>query len=404
MNQVFESSSIFGIKLKNRIIRSATADGLADPDGRPTRELIDFYKNFAHGGAGAIITGFTGIQQNGKGSTFHPLMLDRDDYIVDFKKLTDAVHITGTPIILQLNHAGRQTRQKITGLPTVAPSARRDLYFLEKRPKELTEAEIEDIIINFAKAAERAKKAGFDGVQLHCAHGFLLSEFLSSNMNKRKDQWGGILKNRFRIVHRIFIESRKLVGDFPILVKMNAYDTRRNGMRLPEAIELAKYFQDAGCAAIEVSCGVANDGFITIRSKKFPTRAALEYSYMLKYLPYVIKKIIQPFIPMFVPLLTKSLKELDNYNVSAAAEIKKAVSIPVIVVGGIKKIKDIEKIISENSSDYIAMSRAFICEPDIVNRFMEKKQAESSCISCNFCITCVEAMPFRCFRGKIFLP
>ncbi|MBN1365762.1 MAG: NADH:flavin oxidoreductase [Syntrophaceae bacterium] len=398
MTQIFETSNIGSITLKNRIIRSATADGLADADGRPTGELIEFYKSLARGGAGAIITGFTGIQKNGKGSTHHPLMLDRDEYIDDYKKLTAAVHEYNTPIIIQLNHAGRQTRKRITGLPTVAPSARRDLYFLEKRPKKLTDSAIEEIITNFAKAIERAKKAGFDGVQLHCAHGFLLSEFLSSNMNKRKDQGGGTTKNKFRIIERIFTEARKRVGDFPILAKINAYDTRKMGMRTPEAVEIAKYLQDAGCAAIEVSCGVANDGFITVRSKKFPTAAALEYSYLLRYLPFVIKKFIQPFIPIFVPIFTKPQKQLDNFNVPAAEEIKKNVSIPVIVVGGIKRLDDIERIIFENKADYVSMSRAFICEPDIVNKFREKKQTESKCVSCNFCITCIESMPFKCFN------
>jgi len=152
MLQIFEPSKIGSIKIKNRIIRSATGDGLADNVGRPTKDLVDFYTKIAAGGAGAIITGLTGVQQDGKSSTYHPLMFDRDDFIADYQKLTNAVHSYGTPIILQLNHCGRQTRQKITDRPTKAPSARRDLYFLEKRPKALSEQEIEIIISNFAKA------------------------------------------------------------------------------------------------------------------------------------------------------------------------------------------------------------------------------------------------------------
>jgi len=401
MSQVFEASSIGGIQLKNRIIRSATSDGLADPSGRPTEQLVEFYIRLAAGGAGAIITGLTGIQQDGKSSTYHPLMLDRDDFIADYQKLTNAVHRYGTPIIVQLNHCGRQTRQKITGKPTVAPSARRDLYFLEKRPKALSEMEIETIISNFVKAIARAKKAGFDGVQLHLAHGFLLSSFLSSNTNKRTDRWGGSLKNKFRIVERIFSGARKEVGDFPILVKMNAYDTRKDGMRLPEAIEIAKLLEQAGCAAIEVSCGVVNDGFITVRSEFFPTQAALQYSYLLEYLPGFIKQIIRPFVPLATALIVPLPKEISLYNVEAAGVIKNNVSIPVIVVGGIRRLADIEDIIINKRADYVSMSRAFIIEPDIVNRFKEKKQTESSCIACNYCITCIENMPFKCFHGKL---
>lgn len=401
MSQVFEASRIGGIQLKNRIIRSATGDGLADYAGRPTAELIEFYTRLAEGGAGAIITGLTGIQQDGKSSTYHPLMFDRDEFIADYQKLTTAVHRYGTPIIMQLNHCGRQTRQRITRKPTVAPSARRDLYFLEKRPKALSEMEIETIISNFVKAIARAKKAGFDGVQLHLAHGFLLSAFLSSNTNKRTDRWGGTLKNKFRIVESIFAGARKEVGDFPILVKMNAYDTRKDGMRLPEAIEIAKLLEQAGCAAIEISCGVVNDGFITVRSEKFPTKAALKYSYLLSYLSEIVKQIIQPFVPLVSGMIVPLPKQLSLYNVEAAEIIKKNVSIPVIVVGGIRRLADIEDIITNKHADYVSMSRAFIIEPDIVNRFIEKRQTESNCISCNYCITCIENMPFKCFHGNV---
>ncbi|MDI6743607.1 MAG: NADH:flavin oxidoreductase [Smithella sp.] len=401
MPQVFEASSIGSIQMKNRIIRSATGDGLADPDGRPTAELIGFYTKLAEGGAGAIITGLTGIQQDGKSSTYHPLMLDRDDVISDYRKLTEAVHRFDTPIIAQLNHCGRQTRQRITGKATVAPSARRDLYFLEKRPKAITESEIETIIDNFVKAIVRAKKAGFDGVQLHLAHGFLLSAFLSSNTNRRTDQWGGSLINKFRIVEQIFAGARKEVGDFPILAKMNAYDTRKNGMRIPEAIEIAQQLEQAGCAAVEISCGMVNDGFITVRSPHFPTEAALRYSYLLSYLPEFVKKTIRPFVPPVAELIVPLPKQLNLYNLEAAERIGRHVSIPVIVVGGIRRLADIEDIIIHQRADYVSMSRAFISEPDIVNRFKGKKQTESSCIACNYCITCMESMPFKCFYGKL---
>lgn len=401
MSQVFEFSRIGCIELKNRIIRSATGDGYADEFGRPTEALIEFYTKLAEGGAGAIITGLTGIQQDGKSSTYHPLMLNRDDFIADYQKFTRAVHSHGTPIILQLNHCGRQTRQKITGKPTVAPSIRRDLYFLEKKPKALTETEIKIIIGNFVKAIVRAKEAGFDGVQLHLAHGFLLSAFLSSNTNKRTDQWGGSLENKFRIIERIFAGARKEVGDFPVLAKMNAYDTRRGGILVPEAVEIAKRLEMAGCAAIEISCGMVNDGFITVRSKKFPTQAALEYSYLLAYLPRFVKRLIQPFVPLVAEMIVPLPKQLYLYNVEAAEWIKKNISIPVIVVGGIRRLADIEDIINNKKADYVSMSRAFIIEPDIVNRFREKKQTESSCIACNYCITCIEKMPFKCFYGKV---
>jgi 2,4-dienoyl-CoA reductase-like NADH-dependent reductase (Old Yellow Enzyme family) len=401
MSDVFEPSSIGGISLMNRIIRSATVDSLADDEGRPTRQLIDFYLRLARGGAGAIITGMTGIQPNGKGSTYHSLMFHRDDFINAYRELTDVVHTCDTPIILQLNHCGRQTRRKSTGFPTVAPSAKRDLYYFERRPKKLSEWEIKDIIANFVAAIERAQRAGFDGVQLHCAHGFLLSEFLSSNMNTRGDRWGGSLENKYRIIGRILAEAKASVGDFPILAKINAYDARRRGMRTEEAVKVAKLLERDGCAAVEVSCGVASDGMITMRSRTFPTKAGLEYSYMLRRYPRFVKRLIEPFVPVVVQLATKPQKQLANYNVPAAEIIKRNVGIPIIVVGGIKRLNDVEEIIAGNKADYVSMSRPFICEPDIVKKFEAGTQTESKCTWCNFCIACVESIPLKCFRGKL---
>jgi 2,4-dienoyl-CoA reductase-like NADH-dependent reductase (Old Yellow Enzyme family) len=141
---------------------------------------------------------------------------------------------------MQIAHCGRQTRSKSTGLQTVAPSAIRDAFFNEDMPKELSENEIIQIIDNFVSAITRAKQAGFDGVQLHLAQGYLLSEFLSSQSNRRKDCWGGSTENKYRIVDEIFKRAKEQVGNYPILVKMNAYDGRKNGMRIEEAIQIAQ--------------------------------------------------------------------------------------------------------------------------------------------------------------------
>jgi 2,4-dienoyl-CoA reductase-like NADH-dependent reductase (Old Yellow Enzyme family) len=272
---------------------------------------------------------------------------------------------------------------------------------LENLPKKLTEPEIEGIIENFIKTIERTKKAGYDGVQLHAAHGWLLCHFLCGNTNVRNDKWGGSMENKFRIIERIVTGARQRVGDYPILIKINGYDTLRNGMRIPEAVQVAKLLEKVGIDAIEVSCGMPNDGFITLRSKKFPTKAALEYSYLARWLPNIIKRIAEPFVPIGVNIIVPGLKELYLFNVSAAEAIKTAVNIPVIVVGGIKNLDDIEMIIGQGQADYVAMARAFIHDPNIVNKFKEGKLKDSRCLYCNYCITCIESMPARCFYGKL---
>ncbi len=396
-NPVFEKTKIADIQLKNKIIRSATHEGMADEKGYPTDKIKKKYIQLAKGGVGAIITGYAGIQQNGKSSLHRMLMINSENSISYYKDLVEAVHEFDVPIILQIAHCGRQTRSKIIGEHPVAPSAIKDKFFSEEKPKELTENEILEIINNFVKAVERAKKADFDGVQLHLAHGYLLAEFLSPYTNRRSDKWGGSTKNRFRIVAEILKQARERVGNFPILAKINGYDGRKNGMRMDEAIKITKLLEESGCSAIEVSCGVVEDGFFTIRGPKLPVEPVFQYTFKYKKLPKVIRKIAGFLIPKVTPVI----KPLTNYNVNEAQAIKENVSIPVIVVGGIKSLSDITEIIAQKKADFVSMCRPFIIEPNIVKKFKEGKQDTSKCIACNYCAIAGEEAPLKCYNGKL---
>lgn len=394
---IFEQTSLAGIKLKNRIIRSATHEGMADEKGLPTEKLKKLYVRLAKGDVGAIITGNAVIQANGKNSLVAMTMIDNDNSIPAYQKITDAVHEYGTPIIMQIVHCGRQTRSKLTGLPTVAPSAIRDAFYSEDVPKELSEDEINEIIGNFVSAVIRAKQAGFDGVQLHLAHGYLLSEFLSSYSNRRKDRWGGSTENKYRIIGEIFKRAREKTGDYPILVKLNAYDGRKNGMRIEEAVRIAQMLEKSGCAAVEVSCGVVEDGLSTMRGEKLPADAAMKYNFKYKNLPGLVKAIAKPVIKAFM----KQPKPLLKYNLDAAIQIKKSVNIPVIVVGGINNINDIHDMIENSHMDFVSMCRPFIIEPDIVSKFKKGTQTKSKCIMCNYCMIIAEEQPVKCYYGKL---
>lgn len=396
-NKIFRHALLAGITLNNRIIRSATHEGLADENGYPTEKLKELYVRLARGGVGAIITGYAGVQADGKTNLFAMTMMDNDDKIPAYKEITRAVHQHNTPIILQLAHCGRQTRSKITGCPTVAPSAIRDTLFTEDMPRELSEEGINGIIDNFVAAIIRAKKAGFDGAQLHCAHSYLIAQFLSSNTNRRNDRWGGSTENKYRIIAEILRRAKEQVGDFPILVKINAYDGRKNGMRIDEAVLIAVMLEQSGCGAIEVSCGSFEDGFYPIRNEKMPLEAIMEYNFRYKNLPKAIKAVAKPFVPVFM----KQPKPLLKYNLEAAIRIKKEVAIPVIVVGGINNIDDIHDIINNRNIDFVSMSRPFIIEPNIVNKFREGKQTKSKCIMCNYCVIIAEERPLKCYAGKL---
>jgi 2,4-dienoyl-CoA reductase-like NADH-dependent reductase (Old Yellow Enzyme family) len=395
---VFEQTQLAGMTLKNRIIRSATYEGMADENGFPsTEQLKKLYTRLAKGGAGAIITGFTSIQASGKSHALAKAMVDDDKSIPAYKEITDAVHEYDTPIIMQISHCGRQTRSKLTGMSTVAPSALRDTFYSEDLPKELSEDEIDEIIDSFVSAIIRARKAGFDGVQLHLAHGYLLSEFLSSHANRRNDRWGGSTENKYRIVGEIFRRAKELVGDYPILAKINAHDGRKNGMRVEEAVKIAQMLQNSGCAAIEVSGGTTEDGFYTLRGEQLPIDAVMAYTFKYKNIPKFVKTIAKPLLKT----LMKLPKPLLKYNLDAASKIKKAVSIPVIVVGGINNANDINTIITINKLDFVSMCRPFIIEPDIVNKFNAGTQTQSKCIMCNYCVVISEEKPLKCYYGKL---
>lgn len=383
--------------MKNRIIRSATHEGMADEKGFPTEKLKKLYVNLAKGDVGAIITGYVGIQQDGKTCLLNMTMIDSDDKIPAYKEITQAVHEYGTPLIMQIAHCGRQTRSKKTGLPTVAPSALRHKFYYEDKPRELSEEEINNIINNFVSAVIRAKQAGFDGVQLHLAHGYLLSEFLSSHSNRRKDCWGGSTENKYRIIGEIFKKAKEKAGDYPVLVKMNAHDGQRRGMRIAEAVLIAQMLEKSGCAAIEVSCGSVEDGLYMNRSEKLPIEAVMEHSFNFKKLPGFAKAIAIPLAKTFV----KQPKPLLKYNLDAAIQIKKAVSIPVIVVGGINNLDDINDIIVNNNIDFVSMSRPFVIEPNIVGKFKNGTQNKSKCIMCNYCTIISEELPLKCYYGKL---
>lgn len=393
----FESALLAGIKLKNRIIRSATHEGMADEKGFPAEKLKKLYIRLAKGDVGAIITGYAGIQADGKTCLFNMSMIDNDDKIEAFRNITNAVHEYETPIIMQIAHCGRQTRSKITGLPTVAPSALRDSFYNEDMPKELSEDQINEIIDNFVAAIIRAKQAGFDGVQLHLAHGYLLSEFLSSHSNRRKDRWGGSTENKYRIIGEIFKRAKEKTGDYPILVKMNAYDRRKNGMKIEEAVRIAPMLEKSGCAAIEVSCGVVEDGLYSMRGEKLPADAVMEYNFKFKNLPGFAKAMAIPLAKTFV----KQPKPLLKYNLDAAIQIKHAVDIPVIVVGGINNMDDINAIIGNSKIDFVSMCRPFIIEPEIVSKFQKGTQTKSKCIMCNYCGIIAEEQTLKCHYGKL---
>ncbi len=394
---LFNETVISGIAVKNRIIRSATHDGLADENGAPSDKLIAKYEHLAKNEAGCIITGYAAVSRNGV-SPYPRMMKIFDDSVIDkYKELTEAVHRHGTPVILQIAHCGRQTSSKAIGVQKVAPSNVLHAFYPDKA-KELNNAEIHGIINDFIAAAVRAEKAGFDGVQLHGGHGYLLHDFLSPFGNRRKGSWGGSLENRCKIVELI-IKGIKEKTNLPVWIKLSAEDNRKGGMNIDSSVEICKRLERAGCDAIEVSCGTVQDGMNTMRSELMPMDAVFKYREPCASFPKILKKISLPAANLVNPLI-KQPKPLENFNVANAETIRKNVSIPVIAVGGIHKVSDMEKILTEGKADFISMCRPFICEPDLAKK-LANGQLEAKCIMCNYCGLVIEKEPTRCLYGRV---
>lgn len=390
---IFKHTNIGGINFKNRILRAATYEGYADEMGNPTHKMKDCYSRLARGGAGGIITGYTAIMGNGKSSE-RMAMIDSSERIPAFKALTSALQEYQTPLILQIVHGGGLAKKGITGTDLVAPS-RKKYSFSDSIARELDDREIKIIIDCFVNAIIRARMSGFNGVELHAAHGYLLYEFLSPTLNRRTDRWGGTPENRFRIIREIIEQARKKVERFPIWAKISAYDADRRGMKLEDGIRVAEMLQKSGIDAIEVSCGSGNDGFNSIRMSAVPSDAIMKTVPDIVRLPLWQKRILR----LLLPLLVKNRSPLLNYNVEAAAAIKKHVDIPVIVVGGIRKLDDIITIIRKGDADCVSMSRPFIREPNLVNKFIAGTATESECHSCGYCLLGVRDNPLHCYNG-----
>ncbi len=285
---------------------------------------------------------------------------------------------------------------KMTAGPAVAPSPYKWPLNLQYA-RTLAEEEIEEIIGSFVRAIIRAKEAHFQAVQLHAAHAYLLWEFLSPRMNRRVDGWGGTTENRFRIIKEIVERARDKVGNYPILVKHSAYDYEKNGINLDEGVRIAELMQKAGIDAIEVSSGGILAMPSPVRWPRIPIDAMMEYVSQLKALPGYKKLLVRTAYK----LRRNEYPPLQNYNVPAAEKIKRNVDVPVIVVGGIRRLSDIEDIIINNRSDFVSLCRPFIIEPNIVRKLKSGEQVESRCINCGYCLFGVMSNSLRCYYGKL---
>ena len=394
---VFKPGKIGKLEIKNRLVKSATYENAAS-NGDVTEDLLNFYTELAKGGCGMIITGAAAVYPENI-SLGRCTRIYEDRFIPELKKLTQAVHKADQDckFILQLFHPGRQipttpeggqnlaahsapafidyltqhpelmkTESSSEKIEPTGPSAVYD-EFLMQTCRELTIEEIRRIVDGFANGIFRAKESGFDGVEIHAAHGWLLSSFLSPHTNKREDIYGGTHENRVRIIKEIYEKGREKAGeDFPILIKMDTTDFFPDGITANESVKTASSLATIGFDAIEASGG----GWEAL----------------------ILGKDVLGWPPVLIPAARINIdtKDKEAYFQEGATAIKERIPTPVILVGGIRSFSKAEELLEQGQVDFISMARPLVCQPDLPKIWLSGGPDKAKCISCNACFTAGE--------------
>ncbi|MGL5893581.1 MAG: NADH:flavin oxidoreductase [Bacteroidales bacterium] len=352
MKRLFEEVSYKGLKLKNRFVRSAAWMKMADEKGNLTPELVKVYEDLAKGGVGMIISGYTYIDKNDQPNPNMSAIYD-DSFIPQWSEVTEMAHRYDTKMVLQIVYGGSQTNlDDSKNRVVLAPSA-----VLNRRtgimPKEMSHDDIKHVIKKFGDAAVRAKLSGFDGIQIHAAHGYLLSMFLTPYYNRRTDEYGGSIHNRARIIYEVYNEIRSRVGDdYPVLIKLNFDDFMEpgEGVIFEESIEVFKRLDELGIDLVEASATneSANNGQSPARKR--------------------ITKI-----------------ENQSYYLPQAKVIASEIKAPVILVGGNRNAHLMQEILDTTPIELFSLARPLLSEPDLINKWRGNLDHKPQCVACNKC-------------------
>jgi 2,4-dienoyl-CoA reductase-like NADH-dependent reductase (Old Yellow Enzyme family) len=348
MARLFESTSINTMGLKNRFVRSATWEALATEDGMTTEKLITVVAQLARGGVGLIISGHAYVSREGQAGPWQ-LGVYSDECLPGLSKMVETIHAIGGKIALQLAHAGLAAASRLSGLEPIGPS----VVESESGPKgrEMTDADMEAVRKAFAFAALRAQRAGCDAVQLHAAHGYLLSQFLSPFFNRREDAYGGDVEKRSKFVVEILKAIREAVGPvFPVFIKLNSEDFLPGGLTVDDMLQTSAILEETGIDAIEMSGGTFLSGRMNASRRGKPGPG-----------------------------------EPEAYYETAARRYKEKIRVPLMLVGGIRTFETAERVVTDGVADYVALCRPFIREPGLVNRWKSGDRKPASCLSDSRC-------------------
>lgn len=351
MKTLFEKAKLGKILVKNRFIRSATWENMTEEDGHLTEKLFDLYEELAKSEVGLIITGYANVVKEEQPN--HGMMgIYEDSFIEEYKKLTELVHESGTKIIMQVVYGGTKTTYNLGERIIFAPSEIPEIS-TNVKGKAMTKTEIEYIQNAFASAAKRAQMSGFDGIEIHAAHTYLINQFLSPYYNQREDEYGGSLENRMRFLLEMYFKIREAVGDsFTVVVKLTSSEFLNDGLTFEETREICKKLESVGVDALDIT------GNVHANARKMTGEI---------FDGYAIQK--------------------EGYFTEYAKVISNEVNIPVITVGGFKDTCHMERILNESNIEFFGLSRPLLAEPDLIKRWKSGDRKKAICISCSKCRT-----------------
>ena len=388
MSELFTPYRIGPIELRNRTIRSAAFEGMCEHNS-PSQELFDYHTAVARGGIGMTTVAYAAVCRSGL--SFERQLWMRPEIVPDLKKLTDAIHAEGAKASIQLGHCGNMSHRRICGCMPYGASRGFNLYsptFVHK----MNRREIDEVADAYGRAVELAIEAGFDAVELHAGHGYLISQFLSPYTNHRRDEYGGSLENRMRFMRQC-MESvvRAAKGRVAIFVKMNTRDGFKGGMEVEDSIKVAKELQKCGADALVLSGGFVSRAPMYVMRGQFPVRSIVHYmpwsQWWLKAGVILGGKIVSPTVPF------KKLFFLED-----ALRFRAALpDMPLVYVGGVTTRQDADKVI-DSGFQMLQMGRAVLEDTDFVNKMKADENHCSECEHSNFCIGRMYSLSMACHK------
>lgn len=384
---LFTPVTLGPLTLRNRSIRSAAFESMC-PGNVPSPQLLDYHRSVAAGGVGMTTVAYAAVTRSGL--SFDRQLWMSPEIVPGLRELTDAVHVEGAAASIQLGHCGNMSHKSICGCLPVGASSGFNLYsptFV--RGLRAGADELPEMAKAYGRSVCLAREAGFDAVEIHAGHGYLISQFLSPSTNHRKDEFGGTLANRMRFMEMVMEEVMKAAGnDMAVLVKMNMRDGFRGGMELDESLQVARKLQELGASALVLSGGFVSKAPMYVMRGEMPIRTMTYYMtcWWLKYGVRLVGKYMIPSVPF-----------REAYFLEDALKFREALDIPLVYVGGLVSRQKIEEVLN-HGFEAVQMGRALLNEPDFVNRMRREENARCNCRHSNYCIARMYTLDMACHQ------